>query len=131
MARSKKPFLQKQKLLLAGAALLVVVGGAAFLGLAPSRQFSGLAAFPVEGYLEGNGLFSQEDFLINGTVENVLLRSGGGNRFLVSIRPGDTGQLLPVLVESGKKPIQREQRLVMKVHVAANGGIVCTDYDIR
>jgi uncharacterized protein (DUF58 family) len=131
MARPKKSRLDKKTLLLAGAAALVIAAGAVFFSLGSSRQFSSLAAFPVERYLESAGLFSQEDFRIDGRVENVLLRSGGGGRFLVSIRPEGSNLLLPVLVESRKKPLQRDQRLVMKVHVAASGGILCTDYDIR
>jgi hypothetical protein len=131
MARRKKSPLNKKNLLLAAAALLVIVAGAAFFSLDSRRQFSNLAAFPVHSYLDSTGLFSQEDFRIDGKVDNVLLRSDGGRRFLVSIRPEDSTLLLPILVESGKKPLQRDQRLVMKVHVAANGGILCTDYDIR
>jgi hypothetical protein len=131
MARKKKSFLDKKNLILAGAAAFVIAAGAVFFSLGTSRQFSNLAAFPVDRYLSGNGLFSQEDFRIDGKVDNVLLRSGGGSSFLVSIRPEDSSLLLPVLVESRKKPLQRDQRLIMKVHVAANGGILCTDYDIR
>jgi hypothetical protein len=131
MARRKKSPLTPKNLLIVGAAILVIAAGTAFFSLDSRRQFSNLAAFPVDRYLEASGLFSQEDFRIDGTVDNVLLRSDGGRRFLVSIRPGDSNLLLPVLVESGKKPLQREQRLVMKVHVAANGTVLCTDYDIR
>ena len=131
MARPKKTLHTKKTLLLAGAAAVVIAAGAAFLSLGTSRAYSHLAAFPVDRYLSSNGLFDQEDFRIDGKIENVLLRSNGGNRFLVSIRPEDSNLLLPVLVESRKKPLQRDQRLVMKVHVAANGGILCTDYDIR
>lgn len=131
MARRKKSPLDRKTLLLLGATILVVTGGALILSLGPSRQFSSLASFPVDRYLETNGLFSQEDFRIDGTVDNVLLRSDGGRRFLVAIRPEDSNLVLPVLVESGKKPLQRDQRLVMKVHVAAGGEILCTEYDIR
>jgi hypothetical protein len=131
MARRKKSPLNQKNLLLAGAALLVVAVGAAFFSLDSRRQFSNLAAFPADRYLEATGLFSQEDFRIDGTVDNVLLRSDGGRRFLVSIRPDDSNLLLPVLVESAKKPLQRNQRLVMKVHVAGSGEILCMDYDIR
>lgn len=117
--------------LIAGAAAVVIAVGAVFLSIGSSREFAGLAAFPVERYLDTNGLFGQEDYRIDGKVENVLLRSDGGSRFLVSIRPDGSSLLLPVLVESGPKPLQRDQRLVMKVHVAASGEILCTDYDIR
>jgi hypothetical protein len=34
-------------------------------------------------------------------------------------------------MEPGKKPLQRDQRLLLRVHVASNGGIVCTDYIVR
>jgi hypothetical protein len=131
MARSKNSRIDPKTLTLVGVAALVVVAGALFFSLGSSRAFSGLSAFPVDRYLDSAGIFSQEDFRIDGRVENVLLRSGGGRRFLVSIRPEGSDLILPVLVESKKKPLQRDQRLVMKVHVAANGGILCTDYDIR
>lgn len=131
MPRSSKPFLDKQKILISGAVLVVVAVGAFLFSPNPSRRFSKLAEFPVENYLENNGVMSQEDFLIDGTVENVLLRDGTGRRFLVSMETDRDGLLLPVLVESDKKPIQRGQRLLMQVHIGAHDGIVCTNYEIR
>jgi hypothetical protein len=131
MTRISKPFLNKQKLLITGVALIVVAAGAFYFNSDTSRQFSHLAVFPVENYLENSGVISQEDFLIDGTVDNVVTRDETGRRFLVSVQIGENGQLLPVLVESGKKPIQRGQRLLMAVHVGAKDGIVCTNYEIR
>ena len=131
MPRNSNSFLNKQKLLIAGAILFLVAVGAVFLKSDATRQFSNLAEFPVENYLENNGVISQEDFLIDVTVENVLLRDGTGRRFLVSVQTGKNGHLIPVLVDSGKKPIQRGQRLLMAVHVGAQEGIVCTNYEIR
>lgn len=131
MARRRKPLLDKKKLLLLGVALLVAVIGVAFLKTGEGRQFSKLAEFPVENYLENNGVISQQDFVIDGTVENVLLREGASRRYLVSIQTGTNGFLLPVIFESDDKPIQRGQRLLMVVHLDADDRIVCTDYETR
>ena len=131
MPRISKPFLNKQKLLITGVALLVVAAGAFYFNSDTSRQFSNLAVFPVENYLENSGVISKEDFLIDGTVDNVVTRDETGRRFLVSVQIGENGLIIPVLVESGKKPIQRGQRLLMAVHVGAKDGIVCTNYEIR
>lgn len=131
MARTSKPLLDKQKLLLLASVLIVMAIGTAFFKPGDSRQFSKLAEFPVENYLENNGVISQEDFRIDGTVENVILREGNARRYLVSIQTGKNGFLLPVILESDKKPIQRGQRLLLAVHIGAQGSIVCTDYEIR
>jgi len=131
MARKSNPFFSKQKLLFSAAAVIVIAVGVVFFTSNSSRKFSNLAEFPVENYLENNGVMSQEDFLIDGTVDNVLLRDGTGQRFLVSVQTGKNNYLIPVLVDSGKRPIQRGQRLLMAVHVGAQEGIICTNYEIR
>ena len=131
MPRISKTFLNKQKLLITGVALIIVAAGAFYFKSDTSRQFSNLAVFPVENYLENSSVISQEDFLIDGTVDNVVTRDETGRRFLVSVQIGENGLIIPVLVESGKKPIQRGQRLLMAVHVGAKDGIVCTNYEIR
>ena len=66
MPRNSNSFLNKQKLLIAGAIVFLVAVGAVFLKSDATRQFSNLAEFPVENYLENNGVISQEDFLIDG-----------------------------------------------------------------
>ena len=131
MARGKKPILDKNKILLAAGVAALIALGALIFSLGSQGQFSSLSEFPVDRYLDNKGLFSQEDFRIQGTVDNVLLRANGGGHFLVSIRPDESQLLLPVLMEPGKKPLQRDQRLLLRVHVASNGGIVCTDYIVR
>lgn len=131
MARQRKLLLTPKRALLTGGVILVVAAGVAFVSRDSGHHFSNFPAFPVERYLDSSGLFSQEDFRIDGTVDNVLLRSDGGRQLLVSIKPEDSSLVLPILFESGEKPLQRQQRLVMKVHVSANGEIYCTKYDVR
>jgi hypothetical protein len=130
MARAKKIQFGKSYILLSGVCLIGLIGFFTF-NFDSSRRFSQLAEFPVENYLQKNGLISQEDFRLEGKVENILLRSDNGKVFLVSIKPANESYLLPVMVDSQKKSIQREQILIMKVHTDSSEVIKCDDYDLK
>jgi len=125
MARIRNPLLKMRNLFMVATALVIAGLGVAFLSLRPARSFASLAEFPAERYLEDEVLFSQEDFRLNATVENVLLRSKDGKKFLVWVRPRESEHSLPVLMEPGEKNLQRNQELLMKVHVLPSGAILC------
>ena len=130
MARIKKFQIGKSYILFSVIGL-IGLGGFSFLGLGSSQKFSQLSEFPVENYLEKNGIIGREDFRLEGKVENILLRSDNGKTFLVSIKPASSDYLLPVILTSQKKSIQREQILVMKVHADSSEVITCDDYDLK
>jgi hypothetical protein len=130
MARAKKFQLGKNYIFLAVIGL-ISLGGFSFLHLGSSQKFPQLSEFPVENYLEKNGIIGREDYRLEGKVENILLRSDNSNTFLVSIKPKNSNYLLPVILTSQKKSIQREQILVMKVHADSSEVIKCDEYDLK
>jgi len=130
MPRAKKSQLGKNYILLSVIGLIGLCGFS-FLHLGSSQKFPQLSEFPVENYLEKNVIIGREDFRLEGKVENILLRSDNGNSFLVSIKPANSDFLLPVILTSQKKSIQREQILVMKVHADSSEVIKCDDYDLK
>jgi hypothetical protein len=130
MARAKKLQLGKNYILFSVIGL-IGLGGFSFLHLGSPQKFAQLSEFPVENYLEKNGIIGKEDFRLEGKVENILLRSDNGNTFLLSIKPANSDYLLPVILTSQKKSIQREQILVMKVHADSSEVIKCDDYDLK
>jgi hypothetical protein len=127
MARHKKPFFNFKMLLFLGTVVLIVAAGVLILRLESAHQFSGLAEFPVERYLENDGLLSQEDFRFQGTIDNIILRSSADDRFLASIRLDKPELILPVLMEIGHKNLQRNQRIILKVNINSRGTIVCKE----
>ncbi len=116
----------------AGVLLLLVAGGGALYFARPANKFANLPAFPVDAYLAGGTLWSDEDYLVEGRVDNLLMRSKDDLRLLVSIEPKTSDTRLPVVLDraGGKLPLQREQKLQMKVHLGSSGEIVCTDYSL-
>lgn len=77
-------------------------------------------------------MWSQEDYALEGKVENVLLRSENSQKYLVSFRPKESEFVLPVLFTSGQAgdaPVQREQMLTLRVHLGSSGEVQCTAHD--
>jgi hypothetical protein len=118
-------------------AVLITFGGLAigaavtYMVLGSSNRFAALPSFPIDSYLEGGGLWSDEEYKIEGRVDNVLLRSDDKRVLLVSIQPIDSDRRIPVLVIRGDKqtkPIQREQDIVIRAHLGASREIIGTDY---
>ena len=92
---------------------------------------SQLPEFPVSRYLEGNSLWSDEDYKLAGKVSNVLLRSGDGKTLLVSIKSEASDTFLPVKLDKDngkKKSIQKDQAITLKVRLDPDGIIVCNEY---
>ena len=130
MARTKKVLLGKNYILLSVIGLISFIGFLIF-NLDSSQRFSQLPEFPVENYLEKNSIIGREDFRLEGKIENILFRSGDGKTFLVSVKPVNSDYLLPVVISSQKKSIQREQILIMKLHTDSSELIKCEDYDSK
>lgn len=130
MARAKKFQIGKTYIILLIIGLIGLVGFS-FIDSDSSRNLSQLSEFPVENYLEKNGIIGQEDFRIEGKVENILRRSNDGKTFLVSIKPKVSDYLLPVILDSQKKSIQREQVLIMRVHADSSEVVRCDYYDLK
>ncbi len=130
MARTKKFLLGKNYILLSVIGLISFIGFFIF-NLDSSQRFSQLPEFPVENYLEKNSIIGREDFRLEGKIENILFRSGDGKTFLVSVKPVNSDYLLPVVISSQKKSIQREQILIMKLHTDSSELIKCEDYDSK
>lgn len=133
MARSKTDL---KKLLIIATLLVVFVlltGSIAFLALRKPNAFANLSAFPIDSYMEGKGLLSQEDYKMEGRVDNVILRSASGEKLLVAIQPDGSDLRLPVVLEKngGKGPVQREQHLVLRVNLGASSQIQCTRFETR
>lgn len=132
MARRK----QNPKTVLVAAAALGVFalfcGLVIYLVMGDSSPIAKLPEFPVQSYMDGGNLWSEEDYALRGKVENVLLRSDDRTKYLVSIRPRGSDFLLPVLLEPAKprtKPVQREQKLLLQVHLGPVGEVRCTAYE--
>ena len=130
MARTKKFLLGKNYILLSVIGLISFIGFLIF-NLDSSQRFSQLPEFPVENYLEKNSIIGREDFRLEEKIENILFRSGDGKTFLVSVKPVNSDYLLPVVISSQKKSIQREQILIMKLHTDSSELIKCEDYDSK
>lgn len=130
MARTKKFILGKNYILLSVIGLISLIGFFIF-NLDSSQRFSQLPEFPVENYLEKNGIMGREDFRLEGKIENILSRSDNGKTFLVSVKPVNSDYLLPVIISSQEKSIQREQILIMKVYTDSSELIKCEDYDSK
>ena len=130
MARTKKFLLGKNYILLSVIGLISFIGFLIF-NLDSSQRFSQLPEFPVENYLEKNSIIGREDFRLEGKIENILFRSGDGKTFLVYVKPVNSDYLLPVVISSQKKSIQREQILIMKLHTDSSELIKCEDYDSK
>jgi hypothetical protein len=110
---------------------LLFSGAAVFLIARSPDTISHLPEFPVSRYLDGNGLWSEEDYKLAGKVSNVLLRSGDGKTLLVSIKPEASDTFLPIKLDkdSGKKKsIQKDQSITLKVRLDPDGVIVCNEY---
>lgn len=132
MARRKQ---NPKTILLAAAALgalALVCGAVIFFVMGDSSPIAKLPEFPVQSYMDGGNLWSEEDYALRGKVENVLLRSDDRTKYLVSIRPHGSDFLVPVLLEPVKprsKPVQREQKLLLQVHLGPAGEVRCTAYE--
>ena len=112
--------------------LILLSGITVFLATKHSNPIAKLPPFPLQSYMDGGNLWSHEDYSLQGKVENVFLRSDDRTKYLAAIRPEGSELLVPVLFESdtaGATPVQREQALLLEVHLGPSGEILCTAHD--
>lgn len=131
MARNTGDFTKTIKISAACAGFFAISGAAVFLMTRNPDTISLLPEFPVARYLDGNSLWSDEDYKLAGNVSNVLLRSGDGKTLLVSIKPEGSDSFLPVKLEKDpkkKKSIQKDQQITLKVRLDGESVIVCNEY---
>lgn len=134
MARQPK---KNNYLFLLGGVVAFVVASLLTLGLAKKpfskNDFSKCVAFPVESYLEGEALWSNTDYVIAGTFQNILLKQKSSDCTLCSVVTEDKKIPLPVIFtpSAAKTPLQREQKIKVLVRVEDNGRIVASDCVIQ
>jgi hypothetical protein len=118
-----------------GAGIIIVLFS--FFGFSkkafPKGDFNKCLVFPVDTYLDGDALWSNADYLIQGSFQNILLKQRSSEATLCSIITDEKKIPLPVIFtpQSTTMPLQREQRIKVKVHVEDDGRIVATDCAIQ
>lgn len=131
MSRNTGSFNKTIKISVACAGFFALSAATVFLITRNPDVISHLPEFPVARYLDGNSLWSDEDYKLAGKVSNVLLRSGDGKTLLVSIKPEASDTFLPVKLDKDngkKKSIQKDQVITLKVRLDSDGVIVCNEY---
>jgi hypothetical protein len=130
MARQSK---LSPPLLMTGAvivAVFVIVSFFAFSKKAYSKNnFNKCPAFPADSYLNGDALWSNSDYVITGSFQNILLQQRVSDSTLCTVAIEDKKVPLPVIftASAAKIPLQREQKIKVLVHVEDDGRIVATD----
>ena len=112
---------------------MLVTAAATYFTVGKSDGFDDLPPFPVDSYLDGGNLWSYEAYQIKGRVENVIYRSRASDRVVASIQPQESKIRLPVLIEleAGKKGVQVEQFLDLKVTLGPDREILCREFKSR
>ncbi len=96
-------------------------------------DFNKCVAFPVESYLEGEALWANTEYVIEGTFQNILLKQKSSDCTLCSVVTEDKKIPLPVIFtpSAAKTPLQREQKIKVLVRVEDNGRIIASDCVIQ
>jgi hypothetical protein len=127
----------KSSLLIAGAGIAVIIALVSFLGFSKKAfskgEFNKCAAFPVDSYLDGDTVWSNADYVIEGTFQNILLKQQSSDSTLCSVVTDDKKIPLPVIftLTATKNPLMREQRIKVKVRVEDDGRIIASDCMIQ
>jgi hypothetical protein len=134
MARQPK---KNTHFFIAGAGIVAVVIIFCLFGFSKKAfskgNFNKCAAFPVDSYLDGDALWSNADYVIEGTFQNILLKQGSSESTLCSIVTDDKKIPLPVIftIEATKTPLHREQRVKVKVRVEDDGRIIASECAVQ
>lgn len=86
-------------------------------------------AFPTQSYLEGDALWSNADYVIEGTFQNILLKDKKSDSTLCSIITADKKIQLPIIFKDSlmETPLQKEQKIKVLVNVEEDGRIIAGD----
>ena len=130
MARNNSNPWKLAAILLTVFSILGISGLGVYFLMNRSNPLSKLPPFPVDSYLGGGNLWSDEAYRLEGRIDNVLARTPERTALLVSVHPEGSEKRLPVIVRTDekKKPVQREQQLILKVVLGDSQQLVCTDY---
>jgi hypothetical protein len=134
MARQPK---KNTHLFIAGAGIITIIAMLSFLGFSKKAfsksDFNKCTAFPVDSYLDGDALWSNADYVIEGTFQNILLKQSSSESTLCSILTEEKKIPLPVIftTEATKSPLQREQKIKVKVRVEDDGRIIASECAIQ
>jgi len=115
-----------------GLLALVLAAGAAGLVFSlvnrDSNPFRDLPEFPVTEYRQGDTLWSNSSYLLSGTLDNIILESRDSRKYLVAITAKGESCPLPVIIPAAasKVPLQRQQKLSLKVVVDSSGRIIAS-----
>ena len=109
--------------------LVAGAGGFAFSNANRNSHFRNLPEFPVAEYRQGDPLWDNSAYLLRGTLDNIILESKNCKNRLVAITANGTASPLPVIVpaKAAKSPLQRQQKLSLKVKVDSTGRIIASD----
>ena len=82
--------------------------------------------FPYEAYLNGDPMWTKQDYFITGKFQYILLKTSSGDDTLCSITVCDKNLSLPVIFKPSALTVapQRDQKIKLKVQVEDNGRIV-------
>lgn len=129
MARKKASAL-KLAGIVGGVSAFVLIALGAFFFFGKEDTFAKVPPLPVDAYLSGENLWSYDEYLVSGRVDNVIYRSRTTDRVIASIHPTDSRVRLPLVIEvaPGKKSIQLEQELTFKVTLGPNRELLCREY---
>jgi hypothetical protein len=113
-------------------ALVLTVGVAGFavrLNNRNSTPFRNLPEFPVAEYRQGDSLWSNSSYRLCGTLDNIILQSKNSQNYLVAITAKGASFPLPVIIpaRASKVPLQRQQKLSLKVAIDSSGMIIASD----
>lgn len=127
MARKPK----NKSLLISGAVVffILIISSFLFSSAIFKDNFSKLPAFPTDSYLDGDPLWGKCEYLIKGEFQNILIQPTSKNTVLCSILNGDKKIPIPVIIpeKATKQPLQREQKVKLKVIVQEDGRIIAKD----
>ena len=122
--------MSKLAVALVALAVVVVVGGFVFVQASRSgTPFHNLPEFPVAEYRQGDPMWSNSFYRLSGTLDNIILESKNHKNFLIAITAKGTSSPLPVIIpaNASKAPLQRQQKLSLKVTVDSSGRIIASD----
>ena len=113
-------------------ALILVAGAGGYAVILTARRnvpFRNLPEFPLAEYRQGDPVWNNSSYILSGTLDNIILESKDRKRYLVAITTKGSGAPLPVVIPARvpKSPLQRQQKLSLKVTVDSSGRIVASD----